>query len=89
MIAIREIVNRDIFTGFDVPKEFGDEFEMILIPIKKQDIHYTNDRSNDIFDSQPGDIRDEKVENEQFLLATYNNIIEDNKKEDKIWSKYL
>ncbi len=32
MIAIREIVNRDIFTGYDVPKEFGNEFEMILVP---------------------------------------------------------
>ena len=33
MIAIREIVSRDVFKNFEVPKEFGDEFEMILVPI--------------------------------------------------------
>lgn len=32
MIALREIVTRDIFKNFEVPKEFGDEFEMILVP---------------------------------------------------------
>lgn len=36
MYAIREIVTRDIFKNFEVPKEFGDEFEMILIPTKEQ-----------------------------------------------------
>lgn len=33
MQAIREIVNRDIFSGYDVPKELGDRFEMILVPL--------------------------------------------------------
>ena len=32
MQAIREIVTRDIFKNFDIPQEFGDEFEMILMP---------------------------------------------------------
>ena len=33
MQAIREIVSRDIFKGYDIPKEFGNEFEMILVPL--------------------------------------------------------
>ena len=64
MQAIREIVNRDIFTGYSVPKEFGNRFEMILVPM------------------------DDNVENEQFLAATYNSIVEENEKEDQIWMKY-
>ncbi|MDQ7068654.1 MAG: hypothetical protein Q9M40_12140 [Sulfurimonas sp.] len=36
MLAIREIVTRDIFTGYEVPEEFGDEFEMILVPINNR-----------------------------------------------------
>jgi hypothetical protein len=64
MLAIREIVNRDIFQGYDIPKEFGENFEMILVPL------------------------DENIQNEQFLAATYNNTIEENSTEDKIWMKY-
>jgi hypothetical protein len=64
MKAIREIVNRDIFTGYSVPKEFGNRFQMILVPI------------------------DDNEENEQFLAATYNSIVEENEKEDQIWMKY-
>lgn len=43
MLAMREIVSRDIFTGFEVPKEFGDEFEMILVPIN----HLSNSSSEE------------------------------------------
>jgi hypothetical protein len=33
MLVIREIVNRDIFKNYKIPKEFGDRFEMILVPV--------------------------------------------------------
>jgi len=88
MQAIREIVNRDIFTGYSVPKEFGDEFEMILIPTKKQEIHYSGFLNN-VLNSKSEEIWDEKTENEQFLAATYDSVIENNEKEDEIWGKYL
>ena len=39
MIALREIVTREIFTGFEVPKEFGDKFEMILVPINEPSLN--------------------------------------------------
>lgn len=50
MQAIREIVTRDIFKNFDIPKEFGDEFEMILMPatgiyqsnVKSTNLHNSN-----------------------------------------------
>ncbi|KIM04107.1 MAG: hypothetical protein KN64_09190 [Sulfurovum sp. AS07-7] len=32
MQAIRDIVTRDIFKNYEIPKEFGDRFEMILLP---------------------------------------------------------
>lgn len=71
MQAIREIVGRDIFTGYEIPKEFGSQFEMILIPVN------SNNETKKV------------EENEQLLAATYNSVIENNEKEDKIWSKYL
>ena len=37
MQAIRKIVTREIFKNFEVPKEFGDRFEMILLPIQTID----------------------------------------------------
>ena len=88
MQAIREIVNREIFTGYDVPKEFGDEFEMILVPIKQHDI-YNSGFINNVLNSKSEDVWNEKIENQQFLAATYNSVIEDNDTEDEIWSKYL
>lgn len=41
MQAIREIVSRNIFVNFDIPKEFGDKFEMILVPM---DENISNER---------------------------------------------
>lgn len=42
MQAIREIVSRDIFKNYNIPKEFGNEFEMILVPTKDNNLEYTN-----------------------------------------------
>ncbi len=100
MIALREIVNRDIFKDFEVPKEFGNEFEMILVPInnvtKKNAENNTlmqhqeeNGFSKNILAQTSEDIWDEVSENEHFLGAIYNSVIEENDEEDKIWSKYL
>jgi len=76
MIALREIVTRDTLRNFEVPKEFGDEFEMILVPVNN--IEKNSDYK-----------RDDVSENEQFLGAVYSSTIEENEEEDKIWSKYL
>jgi hypothetical protein len=46
MIALREIVNREIFTGFEVPKEFGDRFEMILVPINEPIINEKEEKES-------------------------------------------
>ena len=45
MQAIREIVSRNIFVNFDIPKEFGDRFEMILVPM---DENISNEQINSI-----------------------------------------
>jgi hypothetical protein len=34
MQAIRKIMDRDTFATFEVPKEFGDKFEMIILPVE-------------------------------------------------------
>jgi len=44
MIALREIVSRDIFKNFEIPEEFGDEFEMILLPIEDRELRMKNER---------------------------------------------
>ena len=46
MQAIREIVSREMLKNFNIPEEFGDEFEMILIPTKDLQIG-TNIESED------------------------------------------
>jgi len=88
MQAIREIVSRDIFKNFDIPKEFGDEFEMILVPTKDVKIHYSGFLQN-VLSQSSEDVWDETQENEQFLAANYNVVIKEDEKEDQIWSKYL
>lgn len=86
MQAIREIVTRDIFKNFEVPKEFGDEFEMILVPTQDVKIH----RSGFLQNTMNGDTNlEEATENELFLAANYNQLIQENDREDQIWSKYL
>ena len=37
MRALRKIVTREIFKDFEVPKEFGEKFEMILLPIDSKE----------------------------------------------------
>jgi len=120
MQAIREIVNRDTFKNFEIPKEFGDRFEMILLPIENEEVgkiengklrmenenrgYFEIEDKNGISHKIPnwtedefkelglrsffGEYNDDKKENEQFLAAIYNAVIEDNKKEDQIWMKY-
>lgn len=88
MQAIREIVTRDIFKNFDIPKEFGDEFEMILVPTKDTRIHYSGFLQN-IALTKSEEIGNETKENEYFLAANYNSVIKEDEKEDEIWSKYL
>jgi len=48
MQAIREIVSRDIFINFEIPKEFGDRFEMILLPATRLDVKDDLTRENKI-----------------------------------------
>ena len=109
MQAIREIVNRDTFKNFEIPKEFGDRFEMILLPIENTELRIENDGRNyfeienkvlmkyqeengfskNVLADKNEDVWNEASENEQFLAAAYDAVIEDNDKEDEIWSKYL
>lgn len=88
MQAIREIVTRNIFKNFDIPKEFGDEFEMILVPTKDTTIYYSG-FSKEVLAQKCEDAWNEKEENEHFLSGNYNAVIKEDEKEDKIWRKYL
>ena len=45
MDVIREIVSREIFNGYDVPKEFGDRFEMVLVPLNDLNAKYKTDKN--------------------------------------------
>ena len=50
MVALREIVNRETLKNFEVPEEFGNEFEMILVPINN--IEKNSDESNTLMQYQ-------------------------------------
>ena len=47
MQAIREIVNRNIFSGYDVPEELGERFEMILVPLSDDILNNSTERDSD------------------------------------------
>ena len=46
MIALREIVSRENFKNFEIPEEFGDEFEMILLPIENGELRMESEDTN-------------------------------------------
>lgn len=63
MPIIKKIVNRDIFKNFEIPEEFGEEFEMILSPIndsksnkKMIDIQSKNGFLNNILIQESEDV---------------------------------
>jgi len=95
MIALREIVSRDIFKNFEIPEKFGDEFEMILVPIYNGESrilmnHQENNRfAKNVLSQKSEDAWNDEKENELFLALIYDTVIEDSDKEDEIWSKYL
>ena len=47
MQAIRKIVTRGDFKNFNIPEEFGDKFEMILLPIEDGGWRMENERGFD------------------------------------------
>ena len=104
MQAIRKIVSRDIFKNFEIPKEFGDRFEMILLSIENDRGYFEIEDKNGVLHKVPNWTEDEfkelglrsffeeydnEKENELFLASIYDTVIEDSDKEDEIWSKYL
>jgi len=82
MQTIRKIVSRENFKNLEIPKEFGDKFEMILFPIE-------NGEAGRIENGKLRMENENKKENELFLASIYDAVIEDSDKEDKTWSKYL
>jgi len=48
-----------------------------------------NGSSKNVLVKDSENTRNEDYENEQFLAAVYRNTIEDDSREDEIWSKYL
>lgn len=54
----------------NVPADMGDEFEVIVLPVRTK---AENELSDD----------------DQFMLAAYSAVIENNSDEDAIWGKYV
>jgi len=71
MKAIRKQLSKDQFHLLNIPEDFADEVEIIILATK------------------PSKKNNHLSEDEAFYAANNNQIIEDNKNEDQIWSKYL
>lgn len=71
MKALRKQLTKEQFHLFNIPIDFAEEVEVIILEIKPS--KKTNELSDD----------------ESFYAANNNHIIEDDKNEDEIWSKYL
>ena len=101
MQAIRKIITKEDFKNFEIPQELGDKFEIILLPIKNEELKIQREEQNhkkyqeknilykNVLSEKSKDIWSEEKENELFLASIYDAVIQENDKEDKIWSKYL
>jgi len=71
MKAIRKQLSKEQFHLLNIPEDFADEVEIIILATK------------------PSKKFNHLSEDEAFYAANNNQIIEDDKNEDQIWSKYL
>jgi len=71
MKAIRKQLTKDQFHLFNIPEDFAEEVEIIILGTK------------------PSKKYPHLSEEEEFYAVNNDQIIEDDKEEDKIWSKYL
>ena len=71
MKALRKQLTNEQFHLLDIPQDFAEEVEVIILAIK------------------PSKKYAQLSEDEAFYAANFNQIIEDDKNEDQIWSKYL
>jgi hypothetical protein len=71
MKAIRKQVTKDQFYLYNIPEDFAEEVEIIILATK------------------PSKKYAQLSEDEEFYAANNDQIIEEDKEEDKIWSKYL
>jgi hypothetical protein len=71
MKAIRKQLSKEQFHLLNIPEDFADEVEIIILATK------------------PSKKINHLSEDEAFYAANNNQIIEDDKNEDQIWSKYL
>jgi hypothetical protein len=70
MKALKRQISKEQFHLFDIPDDFAEEVEIIILALKPS--------------KKYGQLSDE----ETFYAANNNQIIEDDKTEDEIWSKY-
>jgi len=71
MEAIRRQISKEQFHLLNIPEDFAEEVEIIILATK------------------PSKKYKQLSEDEQFYAANNNQIIEDDKNEDELWSKYL
>jgi hypothetical protein len=71
MKAIRRQITKEQFHLFNIPEDFAEEVEIIILATK------------------PAKKYNQLTEDEVFYAANNNQIIENDKNEDQIWSKYL
>jgi hypothetical protein len=70
MKAIRQQISKEQFHLFNIPDDFAEEVEIIILALKPS--------------KKYGQLSDE----ESFYAANNNQILEDDKSDDEIWSKY-
>jgi hypothetical protein len=71
MKALRKQLTKEQFHLLDIPQDFAEEVEVIILAVK------------------PSKKYAQLSEDEAFYAANNDLIIEEDKNEDQIWSKYL
>lgn len=71
MKAIRRHISKEQFHLFNIPDDFAEEAEIIILATKPSKKYF------------------QLSEEEQFYAANINQVIENDKSEDVLWSKYL
>ena len=70
--VLREIlcVDENHQLHINVPADMGDEFEVIVLPVRSR-------------------VAKELSDDDQFMLAAYSAVIENDSEEDALWGKYV
>ena len=73
MIALRTIVSRENFKNFEIPEEFGNKFEIILLPVENGELRMESEEQHFLASAYNSVIEDNKREDQIWMKYQEEN----------------